>query len=120
MFLNILRISASNVLTLFLNAIVSIGCAVVISSIPTNQTEACIYLLLAECEVRTASYGPSFFPSFYDPSAKRAGDENKEGKKRGSITYRTDQENEANIKDVYYVVLLIIPGTGKERIRLTF
>ena len=23
------------------------------------------YLLLAECEVRTASYGPSFFPSFY-------------------------------------------------------
>ena len=30
-------------------------------------------LLLAECEVRTASYGPSFFP-------KRAGHENKEGK----------------------------------------
>ena len=38
------------------------------------------YLLLAECEVRTASYGPSFFPSFYGPSAKRAGHENKEGK----------------------------------------
>ena len=29
------------------------------------------YLLLAECEVRTASYGSSFFPSFYGPSAKR-------------------------------------------------
>ena len=39
-----------------------------------------IYLLLAECEVRTASYGPSFFPSFYGPSAKREGHENKEGK----------------------------------------
>ena len=24
----------------------------------------CIYLLLAECEVRTASYGPSFFLPF--------------------------------------------------------
>ena len=39
-----------------------------------------VNLLLAECEVRTASYGPSFFPSFYGPSAKRAGHENKEGK----------------------------------------
>ena len=39
-----------------------------------------IYLLLSECEVRTASYGPSIFPSFYGPSAKRAGHENKEGK----------------------------------------
>ena len=37
-------------------------------------------LLLAECEVRTSIYGPSFFPSFYGPSAKRAGHENKEGK----------------------------------------
>ena len=39
-----------------------------------------LYLLLAECEVRTAVYGPSFFPFFYCPSAKRAGHENKEGK----------------------------------------
>ena len=38
------------------------------------------YLLLAECKVRTASYGPIFFPSFYGPSAKHAGHENKEGK----------------------------------------
>ena len=35
MFLNILRISASNVLKMFLNIIVSIGCAVV-----TNRPEA--------------------------------------------------------------------------------
>ena len=31
--------------------------------------------------VRPSSYEPSFFPSFYSPSAKRAGHENKEGKK---------------------------------------
>ena len=37
-----------------------------------------------------------FFPSFYGPSAKRAGHENKEGKKQGSITCRTDRANEAN------------------------
>ena len=37
-----------------------------------------------------------FFPSFYCPSAKRAGHKNKEGKKRGSITCRTDRANEAN------------------------
>ena len=38
MLLNILRISASNVLKKFFNMIVSIGCAVVII-IPTNQPE---------------------------------------------------------------------------------
>ena len=32
-----------------------------------------IYLLLTEFEVRTVSYGPSFFPLIYGPSAKRAG-----------------------------------------------
>ena len=31
------------------------------------------YLLLTEFEVRTVSYGPSFFPFVYGPSAKRAG-----------------------------------------------
>ena len=31
------------------------------------------YLLLTEFEVRTVSYGPSFFPFAYGPSAKRAG-----------------------------------------------
>ena len=28
------------------------------------RRRVCIYLLLAECEVRTASYGPSFFLPF--------------------------------------------------------
>ena len=54
-----------------------------------------------------ANYGPSFFPSFYDPSAKRTGHEKKEGKKRESITCRTDQANEAN-KMFFYVALLFI------------
>ena len=31
------------------------------------------YLLLTEFEVRTVSYGPSFFPLIYGPSAKPAG-----------------------------------------------
>ena len=31
------------------------------------------YLSLAEFSVRTVNYGPSFFPSIYGPSAKRAG-----------------------------------------------
>ena len=35
---------------------------------------------LTQCSVPTASYGSSFFPSFYGPSAKRTGHENKEGK----------------------------------------
>ena len=37
-----------------------------------------------------------FFSSFYGPSAKRAGHENKEGKIRGFITCLTDRANEAN------------------------
>ena len=40
------------------------------------------YLLLTELEVRTESYGPSFFsPSIYGPSPKRAGYKS-QGKKR--------------------------------------
>ena len=31
------------------------------------------YLLLIDFEVRTVSHGPSFSPSIYGPSAKRAG-----------------------------------------------
>ena len=54
-----------------------------------------VYLLLAEFSVRTVNYGPSFFPSIYGPSAKRAGHKSME-KKRGSVIYSTDQKNEAN------------------------
>ena len=41
----------------------------------------CIYRLLAECEVRTASYGPSFFLPFMAKARSACmGDEKKEGK----------------------------------------
>ena len=39
----------------------------------SSRTARSKYLLLTEFEVRTVSYGPSFFPSIYGPSAKRAG-----------------------------------------------
>ena len=46
-----------------------------------NTIQYNTYLILAECEVRTASYGPSFFLHFIaHASTKRAGQENKEGK----------------------------------------
>ena len=32
-----------------------------------------MYLLLTEFEVRTVSYGPSFFPLIYGPNVKHAG-----------------------------------------------
>ena len=53
------------------------------------------YLLLTEFEGRTVSYGPRFFPFAYGPSAKRAGHK-LTGKKRGSITYSMDRENEVS------------------------
>ena len=37
------------------------------------EQKHCKYLLLTEFEGRTVSYGPSFSPSIYGPSAKRAG-----------------------------------------------
>ena len=40
---------------------------------PTILLDLHKYLLLAEFSVRTVNYGPSFFPSIYGPSAKRAG-----------------------------------------------
>ena len=52
-----------------------------------------IYLLLAECEVRTASYGPSFFLPFM-AQARRPWKQGR--KKRGSITCHMDRANEAN------------------------
>ena len=53
------------------------------------------YLLLAECEVRTASYGPSFFlPFMAQARSARAMKTRKE--KTRSITCRTDRANEAN------------------------
>ena len=54
-----------------------------------------IYLLLAECEVRTASYGPSFSFLLW-PKCEARGPWKQGRKKRESITCRTDRANEAN------------------------
>ena len=45
-----------------------------------------------------------FPPSFYGPRAKCASHENKERRKRGSITCRTDRANEANKMLLYVFV----------------
>ena len=69
------------------------------------KLEQDIYLLLTQFEVRTVSYGPSFSPSIYGPSAKRAGHKSW-GKKRGSVTYSTDREDE--VRKVFIISLLCV------------
>ena len=68
------------------------------------------YLLLTEFEVRTVSCGPSFFPFDYGPSAKRAGHKST-GKKRGSLTYSTDRENE--VSKIFITSLRLIERVEK-------
>ena len=52
------------------------------------------HLILAQCGVRTARYGSSFFPSFI-VQARSARVMKTRKEKRGSITCRTDRANEA-------------------------
>ena len=52
---------------------------------------AYIYLLLAEFSVRTVHYEPSFFPSIYGPSAKRAGHKSMEKNEDPSFKVRTEK-----------------------------
>ena len=49
------------------------------------------YLLLIEFEVRTVKYGPSFFPSIYGPSAKRAGHKSMRKNEDPFFTLRTEK-----------------------------
>ena len=63
------------------------------------------YLLLTEFEVRTVSYGPSFFPVDYGSSAKRAGHKSL-GKKRGSVSYGADREDE--VRKIFIISLLCV------------
>ena len=58
------------------------------------------YHLLTEFEVRTVSYGPSFF-SFFPLR----------GKKGGSVTYSTDQEDE--VSKIFIISLLCPTGSGR-------
>ena len=68
-----------------------------------------IYLLLAEFEVRTVSYGPSFFLSIYGPSALRARAINREKKTRiRNLRYGT-----RNTRLIRYLLYLLIGEKGK-------
>ena len=63
------------------------------------------YLLLTKFEGCTVSYEPSFFLLDFGPSTKRAGHKSK-GKKRGSVTYSTDQENE--VSKIFIISLVCV------------
>ena len=75
------------------------------------------YLLLTEFEVRTVSYGPSFFPFAYGPSAKRTGHKST-GKKRGSVTYSADRENE--VSKIFIISLRLIGCAEKEIFKVSW
>ena len=81
-----------------------------------NTLDIFTYLLLTEFEVRTVSYGPSFFPFAYGPSAKRA-DHKSTGKKRKSVTYSTDRENEDS--KIFIISLRLIGRAGKETFKVS-
>ena len=68
-------------------------------------------LILTEFEVRTVNNGPSFFSLINGPSAKRAGHKSTR-KKRRSVTYSTDRENEIN--KIFTISLRLIGREGKE------
>ena len=63
------------------------------------------YLLLTEFEVRTVSYGPSFFPFAYGRAINRR-------EKRGSVTYSTDRENE--VSKLFIISVRLIGRAEKE------
>ena len=65
------------------------------------------YLLLTEFEGRTVSYGPSFFLLDLYKS---------KGKKRGSVTYSTDRENE--VSKIFITSLVCVSG-AQERFLFT-
>ena len=61
------------------------------------------YLLLTVIEARTVSYGPSFFFQI-------------NGKKRGSVPYSTDVENE--VSKIFIISLRLIGRAGNEQLSL--
>ena len=69
------------------------------------------YLLLTEFEGHTVSYGPSFSYLIYGPSAKRVGHKLK-GKKRGSVTYSTERENE--VSKIFILSLVCVWGAQEQ------
>ena len=74
------------------------------------------YLLLTEFEGRTVSYGPSFFPPRFMAQARSARAINRRGKKRGSVTYSTNRENE--VSKIFTISLVCVRG-AQERFFFT-
>ena len=72
----------------------------------TNLQVSNKYLSLTEFEDRTVSYGPSFFPAEEKNRAI-----NRSGKKRGSVTYSTDRENE--VSKIFIISLECVTDSGK-------
>ena len=68
------------------------------------------YLLLTEFEVRTVSYGPSFFPLIFalGPYIN--------GKKRGSVTYSTDRENE--VSKIFIISLRLTGARARKLVKV--
>ena len=66
-----------------------------------------IYLLLTEFEVRTVSYGSSFFAQAI-----------KQRKKRGAVTNSTELENE--VSKIFIVSLRLIERTGNETFKVSW
>ena len=62
-----------------------------VATLSNNSTVEFIYLLLIEFEVRAVKYGPSFFPSIYGPSAKRAGHKSMGKNEDPYFTVRTEK-----------------------------
>ena len=60
-------------------------------SVCSNNKGVHFTSLLTEFEVRTVSYGPSFFPLAYDPSAKRAGHKSKGKNEDPYLAVRTEK-----------------------------
>ena len=64
------------------------------------------YVVLAECEIWTASYGPSFFSFLLWPKREARGPWKQGRQKRESVTCCTDRANEANKMFIICLFLL--------------
>ena len=72
------------------------------------------YFLLTEFEVRTVSYGPSFPPLIYGPSAKRAGHES-----RGKMWIRNLSMDEEDEVSKIFIISLLCAWRVQEQFLLT-
>ena len=68
------------------------------------------YLLLTEFEGRTVSYGRSFFPFAYGPSAKRAGHKLTGKTRIRNLKYGPRKQ----VSKIFIISLKLIGRTGKE------